>query len=116
MQPKPHRPTGVTVLAVLAIIGGLAAVAGGALLLAAGAIVGTLNLSATYPQLAAYNLTTSTIAVLFEIFGVVALVLGILDLALGIGFLGGKGWAWTIGIIVSVINIVTAIPSIIFFG
>ena len=85
-------------------------------MLAAGAIVGTLNLSATYPQLATYNLTTDTIAVLLEIFGAVALVLGVLELGVGIGFLGGKGWAWTVGIIVGIINIVTSIPSIYFFG
>ncbi len=116
MQPKPPRPTGVTVLAVLAILGGLAGIAVGGLLLAAGAIVGTLNLSTTYPQLAAYNFTTSTIAVLLEIFGAVLLILGILDLALGVGFLGGKSWAWTVGIIVGILSIVIDVPAIIFFG
>src|SRR5215831_8207975 len=99
MQPKPSRPTGVTVLAVLAILGGLAGLAVGGLLLAAGAIVSTLNLSTTYPQLATYNFSASTVGVLLQIFGAVPLILGILDLVLGVGFLGGKSWAWTVGMI-----------------
>ncbi len=69
-----------------------------------------------YPQLATYNLTTGTLVALLGIFGAVILILGLLDLVLGIGFLGGKGWARTIGMIVGVINIVFAIPAIVFFG
>jgi hypothetical protein len=116
MQQKPPRPTGVTVLAVLSILGGLGGLALGGILLAAAAIVNTLNLTTSYPQLAAYNLTTGTIAAILGIFGAVILILGILDLVLGIGFLGGKGWAWSLAMIVGVINIVFAIPSIYFFG
>ncbi len=115
MQQKPPRPTGVTILAVLAILGGIGGLAFGGLLLAASAIVSTLNRT-TYPQLTSYNLTSGTIAALLGIFGAVILILGLLDLALGIGFLRGKGWAWTLGMIVAVINIVFAIPSIFFFG
>src|SRR6266849_2170404 len=112
MQQKPPRPTGVTILAVLSILGGLGGLAFGGLLLAAAAIVSTLNLTATYPQLATYNLTTGTIAAILGIFGAILLTLGLLNLVLGIGFLGGKGWAWTLGIIVAVLNIVVDIPSI----
>ncbi len=88
----------------------------GGLLLAAAAIVSTLNLTATYPQLASYNFTTATLAAILGIFGALLLILGLLNLVLGIGFLGGKGWAWTLGIIVAVLNIVIDIPSIYFFG
>lgn len=116
MQPKPPRPTGVTILAILAILGGLGGLAVGGLLLAAAAIVSTLDLSTAYPQLASYNLTSATIGVILGIFGAVILILGLLYLIMGIGFLGGKGWAWTLGMIVAVLSIVIDIPSLYFFG
>ena len=116
MQPKPPRPTGVTVLAILAILGGLGGLAFGGLLLAAAAIVSTLDLTAAYPQLVMYNLTAGTIGAILGIFGAVLLILGLLYLVMGIGFLGGKSWAWTLGMIAAVLSIVINIPSLIFFG
>jgi len=116
MQPKPPRPTGVTVLGVLAILGGLGGLALGGILLAAAAIVSTLDLTTAYPQLAMYNLTSATVGVLLGIFGAVILILGLLYLIMGIGFFGGKSWARTLGLIVAVLSIVVDIPSLIFFG
>lgn len=112
MQPKPPRPTGVSVLAILAILFGLGGLALGAVLLAASAVVSTLNLSTTYPQLAMYNLTTATIAAVIGIFGAFFLIVGILDLIVGIGFFGGKGWGWTLGMIVGILNIVGGVLGI----
>ncbi len=78
-------------------------------MLAASAIISTINIAATYPSLASYNLTSATIAVFIAIIGAVFLILGILDLVVGVGFLGGKGWAWTLGMIVAVLNIIGGI-------
>jgi hypothetical protein len=41
--------------------------------------------------------------------GALALIFGILGLVLGIGFLGGKGWAWTLGIVVGALNIIVSL-------
>ena len=112
MQQKPSRPTGVTILAILAILFGIGGLLFGGLLLAASAVIGTLDLTATYPTLAMYNLTTSTIATFVAIIGAVFLLLGILDLVVGIGFLGGKGWAWTLGMIVAVLNIIGGVAQL----
>jgi hypothetical protein len=84
MQPKPKRPTGVTVLAILEILGGLAGLGVGAVLI-------------------------GNASVLLYALGALAAVFGILALVLGIGFLGGKGWAWTLGIVVGVLNIITSL-------
>lgn len=121
MQPKPPRPTGVTILGVLAILGGIFGLLGGALLIGLGALIGTLAASADisnaiavsgYPGLSA--LDVSLVGVIIMILGAVILLLGIMYLAVGIGFFGGKGWAWTLGIIVSVINVVLSIVQIAF--
>ena len=67
MEPKPPRPTGVTLLAVLAILCGLPGVGLGVLLS------------------------------LVNIFGFPLVHLGVWDLVAGIGFLGGKGWTRKLG-------------------
>ena len=112
MQQRPPRPTGVTILGVLAILFGIGGLLLGGVLLAASAIVSTIDLSTTYPQLASYGLTTGTIATLIGVVGAVFLILGILDLVMGIGFFGGKGWAWTLGMIVAILNIIAGILEI----
>src|SRR6266581_3360233 len=113
MQPKPPRPTGVTVLAVLAILGAIALLFSGAVLIGLGLLLGTLTASvditsaitnAGYPGLA--SLGVGTISALVIALGAAILILGILYLAVGVGFFGGKRWAWNLGIIVSVIGIV----------
>src|SRR6266581_1692754 len=113
MQPKPPRPTGVTILAVLAILGAIAFLFSGAVLIGLGLLLGTLTASiditnaitnAGYPGLA--SLGVGTISALVIALGAAILILGILYLAVGIGFFGGKRWAWNLGIIVSVIGIV----------
>ncbi len=109
---KLSRPTGVTVLAILAILVAIFLLFTGAVLIGLGLVIGTYAASqitsslaaAGYPGLA--SLGAGTIAAIVTAFGAIFLILGLLDVALGVGFLGGKGWAWTLGMIVSVINIV----------
>jgi hypothetical protein len=105
MQPKPKRPTGVTVLAILEILGGLAGLGGGAVLIGVAALVSSSNFATLYPQLAGIG---SVSTVLYAL-GALALVFGILGLVLGVGFLGGKSWAWTLGIVVGVLNIIVSL-------
>jgi zinc-ribbon domain len=107
MQAKPARPTGVTVLGVLAILVGLGGIVVGGLLVLAAAVISTLNIASSYPQLAGFS--SGTIAVVLGVLGGVLLIIGILYLVTGIGFFGGKGWAWTIGLIVSVLSIIVNI-------
>lgn len=99
MQPKPSRPTGVTVLGILAILAGLGGLIGGAALLGLSGVV-----ASTYPGGAAVA----------AVIGAVLLIIGILELVYGIGFFGGKGWAWTLAMIGSVLNIVFGIVSLAF--
>jgi zinc-ribbon domain len=89
MQQKPARPTGVTILGVLAILAGLGGISVGALAL--GVSGGTGFVVAL---------------------GAVFLILGILELVYGVGLFGGKGWAWTLAMIGSVLNIIVGIAFI----
>jgi hypothetical protein len=112
MQPKPSRPTGVTILGVLAILGGIALLVGGIALTGLGLVIGTYAGSAFTNALsnAGYSglasISAGTLAVFLLALGAIVLVLGILYFAVGVGYFGGKGWAWTLGIIVTVISII----------
>jgi hypothetical protein len=107
MQPKPKRPTGVTVLAVLDILGGIAGIGVGALLIGVAALASS-SLATQYPALG----TISGISSILYALGALSLILGILAIILAIGFLGGRGWAWTLGIVVGVISIIVSIAEL----
>jgi hypothetical protein len=92
-------------LAILEILGGLAGLGGGAVLIGVAALVSSSNFAKLYPQLAGIG---SVSTVLYAL-GALALIFGILGLVLGVGFLGGKSWAWTLGIVVGVLNIIVSL-------
>jgi hypothetical protein len=74
------RPLGVTIIGVIAFIGGLFGLVGGA---------SVISGAAPEPL----------------ILGVVVVIFAFLGLALGIGFLRGKGWAWTLGVLIYVLSL-----------
>ena len=112
MQPKPRRPTGVTILGVLAILGGIALLVGGIALIGLGLVIGTYAGSAFTNALsnAGYSglasIGAGTLAIFLLALGAIILILGILYFAVGIGYFGGKGWAWTLGIIVTILSVI----------
>ena len=95
MQPIRPRPPGITILGILAILIGLLGLVGGAVLL-------------TSPD--AFVVGLSAFAV----------VVGILYLVTGIGFLQGARWGWVMGLIVSVLalvrNVIEAIQGGVIFA
>jgi len=103
------RPMGVTVLAVLAIIGGVLQ------LLAALVLFGITGLL-TIPGLSVATAALYAGAGFVVFGGIVMLVLGALTVAFGVGALRLRSWAWTMGVIVSAFDVLTAAYSIITAG
>jgi len=89
--PKPKRPVGVTIIAIVAAAGGLLSLFGGASRLA--------------------GMGTGPIALAY-----VVIVFGILGLALGAGFFTGAKWAWMAGMIIYIISIGLGIAEILYGG
>jgi hypothetical protein len=89
--PKPKRPVGVTIIAIVAAAGGLLSLFGGASRLA--------------------GMGTGPIALAY-----VVIVFGILGLALGAGFFTGAKWAWMAGIVIYIISIGLGIAEILYGG
>ena len=90
-NPKPKRPIGVAIIAIVAAAGGLLSLFGGASVLAA---------MASGPVALAY----------------IVIVFGILGLALGAGFFTGAKWAWMAGAIIYIVSIGLGIAEIVYGG
>src|SRR5437764_10120878 len=98
MQAGVQRPTGITILAVLAIIGGLLGLLGGCASLGVGTLATGTNTSG---------------GGLLLVLGVIALANACLSLAFGIGAWLLKPWAWTLGVASQVISLLLAVWNII---
>ena len=91
MQTK-SRPLGVTIIAILIVIAGILT-----LLVGIGSIaIGPLT----------------ALGLVFVAAGVVSLVIGIAYLVMGYGLWKGRGWAWTISMIVLIIGIIIKLISL----
>src|SRR5919109_3161295 len=97
LETRRQRPTGVTIIAILIIIGGI-------LFLLAG--IGTVTIGALFFH--------EIIGVIFAIIGAILLAVGIGYLVVSYGLLRGRRWAWTITIILLVIGIGINVASIVF--
>ena len=93
------RPIGVTVIAILIIIGGVLLLLAGI----AGVVVGSLSIS-------------QIIGLGFVIIGAIILAVGIGYLVMSYGLLKGKRWSWTITVVLLFIGIAIDVASIIIFG
>jgi hypothetical protein len=87
-----QRPTGVTILAILALIGGVFGIIAGLLLIAGGAFVGAVTESAG-------------IAGLGFIIGILTLLGAVLELAFFFGAWSAKAWGWALGVIAALWSI-----------
>ena len=90
-QPKPKRPVGVIVIAVIAAAGGLLSLFGAA---------SVFSGNGTSPTWLA----------------IVVVIFGILGLALGVGFYTGRRWAWMGGIVIYIISILLGILEKVYGG
>jgi hypothetical protein len=116
-----QRPVGVTILAVLALLGGGIALLGALGSLVGGAVAnnpamqaqiqGAMANAAQSGQQVPDNAAAlaSSAGPLLMILGLVLLVQGVLSLAFGIGALGLKPWAWTLGIATQALGVLTTL-------
>jgi hypothetical protein len=96
MMQKPPRPLGITFLAIIEILIGVLG------LLVSVTIIGVSALFSTIPVVG------TLIGSVGVVIGVVFLFFTLIWLATGVGFLHGRGWAWTLGMIFTVLSILGA--------
>jgi len=120
------RPTGVTLIAILTIIGGILLLIGGIGLVALAPFMGQINVndgtntsnSSLSFVVNGTNVTipNNTLFVLCGFMGVIGgmlIVLGIASFVVAWGLLKGKVWAWIVTIIITIISVVLNIISIV---
>jgi len=100
MMQRPSRRVGITILAVLEILIGIVG------LLSSLAIIGFSALFSTLPTVG------SLIGAVGLIIGGVVLFFSVIWLATGVGFLHGRGWSWTLGMIFSILSLLGAIGAL----
>jgi hypothetical protein len=121
-------PTGVTIIAILTVIGGVTMVVGGVLVVLAGAFISslppsafedafnrgnlTINGNLTSPAISLSGITPSFFGGIANAIGGVLIAIGILSFIVAYGLLKGIGWAWTVTVILSIISIVLNAISI----
>jgi hypothetical protein len=98
-----HRPTGITIISVLMIIGGIILLFTGITPLFLGPLI-SIDIS---------DYQMNQLGLLITIGGLVLVGLGIASFIVSWGLLKGKGWARTITLIISIIAIIFAIISLI---
>jgi hypothetical protein len=100
MMQRPSRPVGITILAILEVLIGVVG------LLASLAVIGLSALASTLPTI---GFLAGTIGL---VIGGIALFFSIIWLATGVGFLHGRGWAWTLGMVFSVLSLLGAVAAL----
>jgi hypothetical protein len=99
MTAQQQRPMGITILAVLAFIGGILGICGGLSGIVGGSFLGGLAAS-----VGASN--ASALGGLIAVYSIVALAFAVADLVFGFGAWTLKPWAWMLGMVLFGLNIV----------
>jgi len=102
-----NRPFGVTLLALLHVLQAILAFIIGLVLVALGTFLP--RFLTQFPRLARHT-------GLFEIIGAIAIIVASLYLLLSYGLWTGKGWAWTISLILAGLGIILSLVTLILRG
>ena len=106
---KRERPFGVAIIAVLEALSGILY-----LLIGIFMIVGGIAFASIIMKEINVPITGFSLGAIFMAVGVVLIIFGIIALIMAKGLWDGKGWAWTITLILNVIGLIFGIISLIF--
>ncbi|HXT83012.1 MAG TPA: hypothetical protein VN704_01585 [Verrucomicrobiae bacterium] len=107
MTNKLNRPLGVTVLAIIIVISGILIISSGISLISLGALL-YVHLNSTDVNLPTVNL----FQFISVIIGTIISIIGIIYVLVFYGLIKGKGWSWTVTVIVTIINLIIQIVSL----
>jgi hypothetical protein len=105
------RPTGVTIIAILNIISGIIMLIGGVGLAAIGSILPTMT--KIDPNAGGQLAVAGLLGVGGVAVGGILVILGIISFIVAWGLLKGRGWAWTVTLILSIISLVMGVISLV---
>lgn len=117
LTTNTKRPMGVTIIAILIIIGGIVLLIGGITLVGLGALVSISSTETIQTEAGSIeSAELSALGMVPLVLGIVLLILGIAYLVVSYGLLKGKGWAWIVTVVVTIIGLIIQIISSIMAG
>ena len=101
-----QRPMGITILAILAFIGGVLGICGGLSGIIGGSFLGGLAASVGASD-------ATALGGMVAIYSIIAVVFAVADLVFGFGAWTLKPWAWMLGMVLFGLNVVFQLVSVI---
>jgi lysylphosphatidylglycerol synthetase-like protein (DUF2156 family) len=111
LTQKKSRPIGVTIIAILAIISGILLLASGLALTGSGALLSFTATTSGSNNPNDFQSVGPFIGMILLITGIALLIIGIGYLVVSYGLLKGKGWAWKITIVLTILSIAVQVIS-----
>jgi hypothetical protein len=103
------RPTGVTVIAILEVLGGISALAAANIVLSIFATMSGVNEQVTGRVVSGFGILGGFFAVVGGLIGAILFLVGVADFFIVYGLLKGSGWAWILCLVCAIIGIVLGI-------
>jgi hypothetical protein len=119
-QQQKHRPLGITIIAILTIIDGIAFLASGIAAVTIAPFLFGVDINNNNVPPATGTSTLGSITIpdtllvgMSVITGITILILGIAYFVMAYGLLNGKGWAWTVTVVLCCIGIALGLVSVV---
>ena len=106
MTTQQQRPMGITILAVLAFIGGIFGICGGLSGIVGGSFLGGLAASVGASG-------ATALGGMLAVYSIIAVAFAVVDLVFGFGAWTLKPWAWMLGMVLSGLNIVFQLVALV---
>src|SRR5215210_4919190 len=111
LTQKKNRPIGVTILAILAIISGILLLISGLALMGSGALLSFTTTTSVSNNSNDFQSVGPFIGMILLVTGIALLIIGIGYLVVSYGLLKGKGWAWKVTIVLTILSIAVQVIS-----
>jgi MFS family permease len=108
-QPRKKRPTGVTVVAILEVLGGISALAAANIVMSIFATMSGEGGGVTGRVASGFGILGGFFATVGGLIGAILFLVGVADFFIAYGLLKGSGWAWILCLVFAIIGIALGI-------
>jgi hypothetical protein len=108
-KPRKKRPTGVTVVAILEVLGGISGLAAGNIVMSIFATMSGAGGGVTGRVASGFGILGGFFATVGGLIGAILYLAGVADFFIAYGLLKGSGWAWTLCLVFAIIGIALGI-------
>ena len=107
--PRKKRPTGVTVVAILEVLGGISALAAANIVMSIFTMMSGADGGVTGRVVSGFGILGGFFAVVGGLIGGILFLVGVADFFIAYGLLKGRGWAWILCLVIAIVGIALGI-------